>query len=118
MITYLPPFLLRLENMGRLGCGTTYIFIDCHPLCQLIFNAAALEYIVTVAGEEGSAAVNEPAEGGATALHYAVSGQHEECVRVLLQYGADINSLTSTEEVRKCATVEPHILVHVNDFVN
>ena len=45
--------------------------------------------------------VNEPAEGGATALHYAVSGGYEECVRVLLQYGANINSLTTTEEVKE-----------------
>ena len=60
----------------------------------------ALEYLVTMAGAEDK--VNEPAgEGGATALHYAVSGGHEECVRVLLQYGADINSITSTEEVSK-----------------
>ena len=51
-----------------------------------------------VAGAEDS--VNELAEGGATALHYALSGGHEECVRVLLQYGADINSITTTEEVR------------------
>lgn len=45
--------------------------------------------------------VNEPAEGGATALHYAVSGGNVECVSLLLQYGADINSVTTTEEVRK-----------------
>ena len=51
-----------------------------------------------VAGAEDS--VNEPAEGGPTALHYALSGGHEECVRVLLQYGADINSITTTEVVR------------------
>ena len=52
---------------------------------------------MTASGEEGS--VNEPADGGATALHYAVSGGHEECARILLQFGADINSITSTEEV-------------------
>ena len=50
---------------------------------------------------EAEDSLNEPAEGGATALHYAVSGGHEECVRVLLQYGADINSTTTTEEVKK-----------------
>jgi ankyrin repeat protein len=60
----------------------------------------ALEFIVTVVGGAEDS-VNEPAEGGATALHYAVSGGHEECVRVLLQYGADINSITTTEEVKK-----------------
>ena len=62
----------------------------------------ALEYIVTVTGEEGN--INEPAEGGATALHYAVSGGHEDCVRVLLQFGADINSITTTEEVSNILT--------------
>ena len=51
-----------------------------------------------VAGAEDS--VNELVEGRPTALHYALSGGHEECVRVLLQYGADINSVTTTEEVR------------------
>ena len=66
--------------------------------CLCLF-ADALEFIVTVmVGAEDS--VNEPAEGGATALHYAVSGGHEECVRVLVQYGADINSITTTEEVK------------------
>ena len=55
--------------------------------------------MTVVGGAEDS--MNEPAEGGATALHYAVSGGHEECVRVLLQYGADINSITTTEEVRE-----------------
>ena len=55
---------------------------------------------MSVTDEQGGANVNEPAEGGATALHYAVSGGHDECTRVLLQYGADINSLTSAEEVR------------------
>ena len=30
-----------------------------------------------------------------------MSGGHEECMRVLLQYGADINSITTTEEVRE-----------------
>ena len=65
--------------------------------CKFAF-ADALEFIVTmVDGAEDS--VNEPAEGGATALHYAVSGGHEECVRVLLQYGANVNSITTTEEV-------------------
>ena len=63
-------------------------------------HADALEFIVTVlSGAEDS--LDEPADGGATALHYAVSGGHEECVRVLLQYGADINSITTTEEVRR-----------------
>lgn len=55
-----------------------------------------------VTGEEGN--INEPAEGGATALHYAVSGGHEDCVRVLLQFGADINSITTTEEVSNILT--------------
>ena len=55
--------------------------------------------MTVVGGAEDS--VNELAEGGATALHYAVSEGHEECVRVLLQYGADINSITTTEEVRE-----------------
>ena len=55
--------------------------------------------MTVLSGVEDS--LNEPAEGGATALHYAVSGGHEECVRILLQYGADINSITTTEEVRR-----------------
>ena len=55
--------------------------------------------MTVLSGAEDS--LDEPADGGATALHYAVSGGHEECVRVLLQYGADINSITTTEEVRR-----------------
>ena len=38
-------------------------------------------------------------EGGATPLHYAVSNGHEGCVRVLLQHEANVNSLTTNQEV-------------------
>ena len=55
----------------------------------------ALEYLISVGCQ-----VNEPAGStGVTALHYAASGRSEGCVRVLLHYGADINSITTTEEV-------------------
>ena len=67
---------------------------------------------MTVTDEEGGANVNEPAEGGATALHYAVSRGHEECARVLLQYGADINSLTSAEEVRVVSSCKVYLDAH------
>ena len=72
------------------------------PVCisPIYVHADALEFIVTGVGRAEDS-LNEPAEGGATALHYAVSGGHEECVRILLQYGADINSITTTEEVRR-----------------
>ena len=76
---------------------------DCVFLHICVARVDALEFIVSVvSGAENS--VNEPAEGGATALHYAVSGGHEECVRVLLQYGANINLFTTTEEVQVIVT--------------
>ena len=57
----------------------------------------ALEFIISVRGEEGS--LDESADGGATPLHYAVAGGHEDCVRVLLHFGANVNSITLTDEV-------------------
>ena len=49
--------------------------------------------------------VNQPAGGShTTALHYAVSGGHKECMQMLLQYGAEINSVMTSEEVQHCST--------------
>ena len=54
-----------------------------------------LEYLVSCGCQ-----VNEAAgSSGSTALHYSVSGGHEGCVRVLVQYGAELNPLMTNEEV-------------------
>ena len=36
---------------------------------------------------------------GASALHYAVSGYHGDCIHLLLQYGANVNAVAISEEV-------------------
>ena len=45
-------------------------------------------------------AVDEPiGANGTTPLHYAVSGKHQECVGLLISYGANVNSVMTSEEV-------------------
>ena len=64
--------------------------------CMVFIHAAALEYLISAGCQ-----VNQPAgENHTTALHYAVSGEHAECIQVLLQYGAEVNPLMTTEEVQ------------------
>ncbi len=59
-------------------------------------TAVVVEFLVS---SEGVAIDAGAGRSKATALHYAVQGGHYECVQVMLQYGADVNSLTVTEEV-------------------
>ena len=54
-----------------------------------------LEYLISIGCHVGELA----GTSGSTALHYSVSGGHEECVKVLVQYGAEINPLMTNEEV-------------------
>lgn len=42
--------------------------------------------------KSGTVSINEKTRGGYTALHIAVFHRHEESVRILLQYGADVNT--------------------------
>ena len=54
-----------------------------------------LEYLISC----GCRVSEVAGSSGSTALHYSVSGGHEGCVRVLVQYGADVNPLMTSEEV-------------------
>ena len=54
-----------------------------------------LDYLLSIGCNVGELA----GASGSTALHYSVSGGHEECVKVLVQYGAEINPLMTNEQV-------------------
>ena len=52
----------------------------------------------------------------ATALHYAVQGGHLESARILIQYGANVNSLTITEDVRVFPFLFPFHFLYFAEF--
>ena len=61
----------------------------------------ALSYLIT-----SGSPVNDPAgESNATALHYAVAGGHEGCVKILVENGASVNAIATNEEVYSCTIV-------------
>ena len=69
----------------------------CLLMCIVMVRSLldVLEYLLSIGCNVGELA----GTSGSTALHYSVSGGHEECVKVLVQYGAEINPLMTNEEV-------------------
>ena len=58
-------------------------------------TADVLEYLLSVGSP-----VNAPAgQSAATPLHYAMAGGHVTCVQVLVDHGADVNAIATSEEV-------------------
>ena len=66
-----------------------------------IVSTESLEYLLTC----GCHADDHAGPTGATALHYAVTAAHGECVHILLNYGANVNAVVTSEEVRTCVCV-------------
>lgn len=70
------------------SCGQ-FLYIKC----WIFLSADSLEFLLAC-----GIPADEPAgSSGATALHYAVTGAHGQCVHTLLQYGANINAMASSE---------------------
>ena len=66
-----------------------------------IVSTESLEYLLTC----GCHADDHAGPTGATALHYAVTAAHGECVHILLNYGANVNAVVTSEEVCVCVCV-------------
>ena len=61
-------------------------------ICSLLYTDS-LEFLLVC-----GVTPDEPAGvSGATALHYAVTGAHGQCVHSLLEYGASINAVVESE---------------------
>lgn len=61
-----------------------------------------IEHILQSEGEEIKASIGWIDDQGFTALHRAAAGGHEECVRVLVEAGAEIESSKQSAQLISC----------------
>ncbi len=63
----------------------------------VIVNTDIVEYLLSY----DTSSINKGSgDHKATPLHHAVQGRHAECAQILLNYGAKVNAITLSEEVR------------------
>ena len=76
---------------------------------QLYYSTAeSLEYLLTCGADP-----DDPAgSSGATALHYAVTGAHVQCVHTLLHHGANVNAVTTSEVMYVLTQLDMYSYTH------